>query len=657
MIKRLLIANRGEISCRIIEVARSLSIETYAIYSELDRNSRHVKMADRSLCVGPEALSESYLNREKIITVAQKAGVDAIHPGYGFLSESAEFARACQEAGIIFVGPSPQTLDDMGSKKTAKAIAVKAGVPVIPGYSGDSQDLKTLKKEAHAIGYPLMIKAIMGGGGKGMRLVEKEDDFEHALHSCQREAKSSFGDDRVLLEKYLQNPRHIEVQVFGDMHGNHVHMFERDCSPQRRHQKIIEEAPAVGVPQNVKEQIYVAALKLAKAVDYVGAGTVEFLLEPSGDFYFMEMNTRLQVEHPVTEAITGLNLVEWQLHVAAGEPLPLNQDQMGCCGHAIEARIYAEDPQNSFLPSSGHIGVFRPLCANYRLDTYLGDGDEVFPIYDPLMAKVIVSGANRDTCLNQMEYVLNNFTVLGVNTNIQFLANLVRDDDFIRGPAHVAFVDQHLERWLELDETPLIAYRFAAIGLLHEATNQDPWAQGDGWRLVQPAPQTFTLESQGVTQEVNLTRQGDRWAVDGVDRVEIERKGSYYFIQCSKGVMRGFFHNRGNGICDVWFRGKAYTFKMSDPLAEAGEAHAREHHLKAPMTSRVAALHVKAGDQVAQGQPLMVLEAMKMEHAIRAPDDGQIGEIFYQVGDVVEEGEDVMEFHGGGDDSPLAKAS
>lgn len=652
MFNRLLIASRGEIACRIIRTARAMGIETFAIYTAEEAQALHVQQADRAMWV------ESYLDIERIIEIAQKAQVDAIHPGYGFLSENVNFAKACQEVGIVFVGPSAECIAAMGSKATAKTIAEKVVVPVTPGYNGANQDSASLQSQAEHLGFPLMIKAIHGGGGKGMRRVEKGEDFQEALASCQREAQSSFGNGDVLLEKLIQNPRHIEVQVFGDTHGNIVHLFERDCSVQRRHQKIIEEAPAWGVPEHVKAQMYEAAVKIAHAVNYVGAGTVEFLLDEDQSFYFMEMNTRLQVEHPVTEEITGLDLVEWQLLVAAGEKLPLSQDEITQQNHAVELRIYAENPRNNFLPSTGKLSVFRLPAGSYRLETGVEEGSTVEVTYDPMLAKLIVVGEAREDCFRKARNLLKGWPILGVYTNLELLQNLLEDDGVIRGFVDVGYVDRNLERCLPVDENYTLFARCAAIALnMTDRVGCDPWSDITGWRLSNNQPLTTSFETHGQTINVSLAYDGQKWWVDGADWIKINQRGSELSIQCSKAKLEAYVSQRQTGQWDVWLRGKTATLKLHDPLQDAKDIGEEDHGLTAPMTATVAAVDVKVGDHVQQGQRLVVLEAMKMEHPIRAPRDGRVGKVFFSLGDVVKEGENLLEFEGGSNDTPLAQAS
>ncbi|MEO8123461.1 MAG: acetyl/propionyl/methylcrotonyl-CoA carboxylase subunit alpha, partial [Burkholderiales bacterium] len=444
MFKKILIANRGEIACRVIKTARNMGVATVAVYSEADANARHVRMADEAVLIGPPAASESYLVGERILEVAKQTGAEAIHPGYGFLSENAEFAEACEKAGIVFIGPPASAIRAMGLKSASKALMEKAGVPLTPGYHGDNQDSSFLAKQAEAIGYPVLIKASAGGGGKGMRRVDAAADFEAALVSCKREARNSFGDDDVLVEKYILQPRHIEIQVFGDTHGNCVYLFERDCSVQRRHQKVLEEAPAPGMTPDRRAAMGQAAVDAAKAVGYVGAGTVEFIATQDGGFYFMEMNTRLQVEHPVTEMITGLDLVEWQLRVASGEPLPLRQEQLEINGHALEARIYAEDPDRGFLPSTGRLVHLSPPpeTDHVRVDTGVEQGDEITPYYDPMIAKLIVWGADRRQALARMRQALAQYRIVGVSNNVDFLARLVAVPSFANAQLDTSLIER-----------------------------------------------------------------------------------------------------------------------------------------------------------------------------------------------------------------------
>src|SRR6266545_3421061 len=515
MFTKILIANRGEIACRVIRTARRLGIRTVAVHSEADANARHVRLADEAVHIGPAAARESYLVGARIIEAARATGAQAIHPGYGFLSENADFAEACEKAGVVFIGPPASAIRAMGSKSAAKALMQQAGVPLTPGYHGAEQDPALLAREAKRIGYPVLIKASAGGGGKGMRRVDAPADFEAALASCKREAMQAFGDDRVLVERYVLRPRHVEIQVFGDRHGGCVHLFERDCSVQRRHQKVLEEAPAPGLTPERRAAMGAAAVEAAKAVGYVGAGTVEFIVEPSGGFYFMEMNTRLQVEHPVTEMITGLDLVEWQLRVAAGEPLPLRQEQVQIDGHAIEARIYAEDPERGFLPSTGRLLHLAAPEASYhvRIDAGVEEGDEISPHYDPMIAKLIVWDASRERALARMRAALAQLRIVGVANNVEFLARLVASPAFAAGDLDTDLIERESEFLFPASrETPQEVWLLAALAELEReqrevpspAETRSPWDARDGWRLNSRASRTLTLRLGEVQQEVSV---------------------------------------------------------------------------------------------------------------------------------------------------------
>lgn len=647
MIKRLLIANRGEIARRIIRTAHRMGIETVAIYSEVDEGALHVKEATRAFCVGPALASQSYLNIPAIMEVAKKMDVDAIHPGYGFLSENPDFARACVNAGIIFVGPSADAIEAMGSKARAKEIVQAAGMPLIPGYHGVNQDPDHLFVEAKSMGTPLMIKAVMGGGGKGMRLVEDLADFQASLASCKREAISAFGDDRVLLEKYIEKPRHIEVQVFGDTLGNYVHLFERDCSLQRRHQKIIEEAPGFGLDEGLRTQMGEAAIHIARAVNYVGAGTVEFLADAHDQFYFMEMNTRLQVEHPVTEEITGLDLVEWQLRVASNESLPLSQNQITHKGHAIECRIYAEDPHGGFLPSTGTLSVFAPPHGEYRLESGVSQGDMITSHYDPMIAKLVVKGETREEALLKAASILDAWPILGVKTNITFLSQLLKDPDIQTGSFDVGFLDQQMARWMTPQKNPKVAARCLAIALKSKEGSQvqDPWVDTTAWQVGGCRPQVYNFVCEGEEFSISLHYDGTTWWVDNELPFTFEAVGDFISIHCPSATLDAYVHERSADVFDVWFRGQVYSLNYKDPLNVAASLHEDECHLRAPMTSKVISIGVEPEQHVVKDQTLMIIEAMKMEHAIKAPSDGRVGQIYYALGDTVSEGQDLLEFH------------
>ncbi|OHB30879.1 MAG: methylcrotonoyl-CoA carboxylase [Phenylobacterium sp. RIFCSPHIGHO2_01_FULL_69_31] len=616
MFRSVLVANRGEIARRVFATARSLGIETVAVFSEADKDAAHVRDADKAVMIGPAAARDSYLKGDRVIAAAKAAGAEAIHPGYGFLSENAEFAEAVMAAGLVWIGPPPSAIRAMGLKDAAKSLMAKAGVPVTPGYLGEDQSAKTLAKEAARIGFPVLIKAVAGGGGKGMRLVESAADFEAALASCQREAAASFGDDRVLLETYVTRPRHIEVQVFGDRHGNVVHLYERDCSLQRRHQKVIEEAPAPGMSEQARAAVTDAAVKAAKAVGYVGAGTVEFIADASqglrGDrIWFMEMNTRLQVEHPVTEMVTGQDLVEWQFRVAAGEPLPLRQDQIELRGHAVEARLYAENPATGFLPSIGRLDSFS-LPTSVRVDTGVDEGDSITPFYDPMIAKLIAHGDDRDQAVAALAEACGEVEVFPVKTNAAFLVRCLETPDFIVGSVDTGLIGRELEA-LTAQAEPSPEALATAGWAFREAVERraghvTPWVDLKGFRLNAPAVETTRLFHGDRVVEVEMPLEPSR-----------------------------FIHVESEEEVVVFEGGEAFVFRDHPPAADASGA-AGDGSLRAPMPGKVTQISVKAGDAVTKGQPLLTLEAMKMEHALAAPFDGVVAELSAELGAQVSEG-------------------
>ena len=670
MFTTLLIANRGEIACRVAATARRLGIRTIAVYSDADAGAKHVVSCDTAVYIGASAARESYLKSETILQAALAQGAQAIHPGYGFLSENADFASACAKVGISFVGPPAAAIAAMGSKSASKTLMEKAGVPLVPGYHGDNQDPDFLKQQADVIGYPVMIKASAGGGGKGMRVVTSAEEFASALASCKRESASSFDDDRVLIERYVQKPRHIEIQVFADSHGNAVYLFERDCSVQRRHQKVIEEAPAPGMTEERRQAMGEAAVAAARAVHYVGAGTVEFIVEPSGRFYFMEMNTRLQVEHPVTEMITGLDLVEWQLRVAGGEALPLTQAQLTRSGHAIEARIYAENPDKNFLPSVGTLAYLAlpPHTAfgnaDIRVDGGVRMGDTISPFYDPMIAKLIVWGADRDQARARMVQALAQTQVVGVHTNVAFLTRLMTDQAFAAGDLDTGLIEQQRATLLPAPAPAsheALAFAVAALLLCETAavSDDDPWARTDGWRLNGLFQRTLSWMDQEGARSCVLHRQG-------ADQV-LEMDGERYAFgwRTAKSVHTAKNHNTGkhdntaaenieltlgslaitgtvvrrDERFDVFSSGAMTALVLKDPLTHATDGQSEPAGgLTAPMPGKVIAVHVAVGDKVKRGQALLVMEAMKMEHTIAAPGEGTVKELLYGVGDQVAEG-------------------
>jgi 3-methylcrotonyl-CoA carboxylase alpha subunit len=652
MFSKILIANRGEIACRVMRTAKRMGIATVAVYSEADAGALHVAMADEARLIGPPPARHSYLNAAAIVAAAKETGAQAIHPGYGFLSENAEFAEACAAAGVVFIGPPPAAMRAMGSKAAAKALMQQAGVPVVPGYHGDDQDPTHLQAEAEKIGFPVLIKASGGGGGRGMRVVNAAGDFARALDGAKREAASAFGDDRVLIEKYLTSPRHIEVQVFADTHGNALHLYERDCSIQRRYQKVVEEAPAPGLAFEMRRAMGEAAVAAAKVVGYVGAGTVEFIVDmsPGPDrFYFMEMNTRLQVEHPVTEAVTGTDLVEWQLRVAAGEKFTRAQQDIRLSGHAIEVRLYAENPERGFLPATGTLHRLRLPHVSARVETGVREGDTVTPFYDPMIAKIIAWGPDRAAARMRLLHALAETGVLGVTTNLGFLARIIGDEDFADAKLDTGFIERRRGALLPAPSAPpQKAVAGAALFCLGEPTAQptDPWARRDGWRLNAPnAAQTVMLRAGEETLTVVATANGQRWELAiGEQRITAEARFSSdgAAVLILDGVQsRALVLDYGDDIA-VFMEGQGWRFSRADPLAPPAGADPSAGRLSAPMPGRVVQLLVAAGEAVRQGQPLIVVEAMKMEHTIAAPRDGTIEAVRYTVGDLVEEGAELI---------------
>ncbi|MDM7943289.1 MAG: acetyl/propionyl/methylcrotonyl-CoA carboxylase subunit alpha [Hydrogenophaga sp.] len=688
MFTKILIANRGEIACRVAATARRLGVRTVAVYSDADASAKHVAACDEAVHIGGSAPRDSYLQWERIIDAARATGAQAIHPGYGFLSENDAFANACASAGIAFIGPPASAILAMGLKAESKQLMEKAGVPLVPGYHEADQDPAMLQHEANRIGYPVLIKASAGGGGKGMRAVDKAEDFADALASCQREARNSFGSDAVLIEKYVQRPRHIEIQVFGDTHGNCVYLFERDCSVQRRHQKVLEEAPAPGMTPEFRQQMGAAAVAAAKAVNYVGAGTVEFIVEqldgsdtagppqggtaPSGgsapraagsvgvpNFYFMEMNTRLQVEHPVTEAITGLDLVEWQLRVASGEPLPLKQEELRIHGHAIEARICAETPDNNFLPATGTLEVYRkPSCTAFergvvRVDDGVREGDTISPFYDSMVAKLIVHGATRQEALSRLDAALAETRIVGLSTNVQFLRHVVNSPSFAQANLDTALIPREAAVLFHQDKVGVALAVASAVAqtLVAERAQEvaDPFSRRDGWRPHGLTVRGFDFEYLGETLQAQLT-----YLHDGALQLAVGG---------TSGVLRfEALPTQGGARMDLQFQGQRQTVQTwqqgetvhifcalgatqiieIDALAHAGVAAADGGRLTAPMPGKVLSFAVKAGDVITKGQALAVMEAMKMEHTIAAPADGTVAELLYAPGDQVSEGAELL---------------
>jgi len=669
MFNKILIANRGEIACRVAATCRRLGIRTVAVYSDADADARHVAFCDEAVHIGGAAARDSYLRADHIIEMAKETGAQAIHPGYGFLSENEAFAEACAAAGLVFIGPPASAINAMGSKSAAKQLMEKAAVPLVPGYHGEDQDPALLRREADRIGYPVLLKASAGGGGKGMRVVESGDAFEAALASVRREASASFGDDKVLVEKYLTRPRHIEIQVFADTHGNCVYLFERDCSVQRRHQKVLEEAPAPGMTEERRRAMGEAAVAAAKAVGYVGAGTVEFIANQDGSFYFMEMNTRLQVEHPVTEMITGQDLVEWQLRVAAGEALPLTQDQLRIDGHALEARIYAENPDKQFLPSTGTLRFLRtpPAVqfmrgedahgpAGIRIDAGVREGDTISPFYDPMIAKLIVWGKDRDEALARMRQALAAYHVVGLSTNVAFLQRLVSSQAFRTADLDTGLIERN-EKVLFPPPAPvgmeLIALAVAALlerekreRRIDAADQHSPWTHGGAWRLNGGASRTLQFAHGDQVLDVTLgSNERGSTLVYGDQTVPFTCTSQADDIRVDLGTRRahGQVHTEGDEI-HVFNAGRHVSLTWLDPLAHAGESEGERGKLTAPMPGKVIAVMVEAGSKVTRGAPLLVMEAMKMEHTISAPADGVVSEVLYGVGEQVTEGAQLLAF-------------
>ncbi len=662
MFDSILIANRGEIACRVIRTARRLGLRTVAVYSEADADAQHVAMADRARLIGPAPAAESYLKIDAVIAAAKAEGVKAIHPGYGFLSENAAFAEACAKAKIAFIGPPVEAIRAMGSKSAAKDIMGKAGIALVPGYHGKDQKPGALRKAAEKIGYPVLLKASAGGGGKGMRLVESPDSFDEALKSAKREAKAGFGDDQVLVEKFIDRPRHIEIQVFADCHGNSVHLFERDCSIQRRHQKVIEEAPAPGMTDARRREMGEAAVAAAMAIGYQGAGTVEFIVDQAGVFYFMEMNTRLQVEHPVTEMITGQDLVEWQIRIAAGERLPMSQDDLAISGHAIEARIYAEDPARNFLPATGTLNHlhFPAGDEHTRVDTGVHEGDEVSVFYDPMIAKLIVLGEDRPAAVNRLKSALAEVRAVGVTTNAPFLRSIAEHKAFAKGDVHTGFIEQHKDALIPAAKSaPDEALAFAALATVLEqaqlaeeraAVSSDPYSpfnRSDGWRLNDDAHTVLRFDDGGneVTVTVHYRRDGYVLDLPGgtvTAKGELEEDGT---LVANLGGTRGRpTVVRHEQTVHVFIDGRVCRLESIDPLAAVSDLEAGDGRLTAPMPGKIIAVHVKAGAAVERGMPLLVMEAMKMEHTIAAPADGTVTAVHFKTGEQVDEGTELIEF-------------
>lgn len=672
MFKKILIANRGEIACRVAATARRMGVKTVAVYSDADAQAKHVAACDEAVHIGGSAPKDSYLRWERILEAAKATGAEAIHPGYGFLSENEDFANACAAAGLVFIGPPASAIRAMGLKAESKQLMEKAGVPLVPGYHGHDQNPELLHREADRIGYPVLIKASAGGGGKGMRLVEKSEDFAASLESCKREAINSFGNDAVLIEKYVLRPRHIEIQVFGDTQGNCVYLFERDCSVQRRHQKVLEEAPAPGMTAALRQKMGEAAVAAAKAVNYVGAGTVEFIVEQPGGydqpeamkFYFMEMNTRLQVEHPVTEAITGEDLVRWQLLVASGQPLPKAQSELRIQGHAIEARICAENPENNFLPATGHLAVYRkPECSSFeisdvRVDDGVREGDAISPFYDSMIAKLIVHGEDRAQALARLDAALAQTHIVGLTTNVQFLRQVVKSQAFSNALLDTALIEREREALFGKDfvgrDLAVAAAMAWQLQGEQAAQGADPFSRRDGWRMSgryvrafgfayrgedftaglaygrgTQAAQTYQL---GIGEGEGRSDAALQWRALADGRLELGLDGKRTVV---------VVHAQGDQL-SIFTEAGSTQITVVDQLAHAGDTGHEGGRLTAPMPGKVVSFTVKAGDKVSKGQPLAVMEAMKMEHTIAAPGDGVVLELLYVPGDQVSEGAELL---------------
>ena len=656
MFQKILIANRGEIACRVAATAARMGVRTVAVYSDADAQAAHVQACDEAVHIGGAAVQDSYLQWQRILDAALQTGAQAIHPGYGFLSENADFARACSSAGLVFIGPGVASIEAMGLKAASKQLMEKAGVPLVPGYHGADQSPTLLASEAKRIGYPVLIKASAGGGGKGMRIVHQEADFAQALASCQREAQNSFGDDAVLIEKYVQRPRHIEIQVFGDSHANVIHLHERDCSVQRRHQKVLEESPAPGLSAEMRERMGAAAVAAAKAVNYVGAGTVEFIVEQTDsgmDFFFMEMNTRLQVEHPVTEAVTGLDLVEWQLRIASGEPLPLTQAQVMVHGHAIEARICAESPDNEFLPAIGRLHVMRtPQASRFsvapvRLDSGVSEGDSISPHYDSMIAKLIVHAADREQALAKLDQALSELHIVGVQNNVAFLRQVVRCHSFAHAHLDTALIEREkavLFHQQGMSTHALVASVVAAMLRAEKSLATgwaDPWSVRNHWSMQGHTTRHFEFMVQGapIKAVLSISNRGNlRLRVDDVEaEFRWREHGEQLQLQWHGQAWRCHAYAHAQEWYVFSDQGQS-SLHWVNPLAYTPADAASAGNLAAPMPGKLLAFNVSVGDKVVAGQALAVMEAMKMEHTVAAPGDGTVAELLYSPGDQVSEG-------------------
>ncbi len=637
----LLVANRGEIACRVMRTAKALGLTTVAVHSATDREARHSREADIRVDLGGSKAADSYLQIDKLIAAAKASGAQAIHPGYGFLSENAGFARAIEAAGLIFLGPPASAIDAMGSKSAAKALMETAGVPLVPGYHGDAQDLETFRAACERIGYPVLLKATAGGGGKGMKVVEEVGQLAEALASAQREAQSSFGDSRMLVEKYLLKPRHVEIQVFADQHGNCLYLNERDCSIQRRHQKVVEEAPAPGLSAELRRAMGEAAVRSAQAIGYVGAGTVEFLLDARGEFFFMEMNTRLQVEHPVTEAITGLDLVAWQIRVARGEALPITQEQVPLNGHAIEVRLYAEDPSNDFLPATGRLDLYRESAEGpgRRVDSGVEEGDEISPFYDPMLGKLIAWGEDREQARLRLLSMLDEFAIGGLKTNINFLRRIIAHPAFAAAELDTGFIPRYQAQLLpapsELSDGfwQVAAQAFAQSlpSVVRADDAASPWSRNSGLRAGLPREITLHLSCEGQDRALTLGAGGDAKLLG--DSLVVEHEG----------VRRTLRAIRQGAALYLQWEGELRRVEAYDPISAVEASNSHQGGLTAPMNGSIVRVLVEAGQSVEAGAQLVVLEAMKMEHSIRAPHAGVIKALYCQEGEMVGEGSALVE--------------
>jgi 3-methylcrotonyl-CoA carboxylase alpha subunit len=659
----LLIANRGEIALRVIRTAKRLGLCTIAVYSDADADALHVRQADRAIRIGEAPARDSYLRGDAILEAARISGAEAIHPGYGFLSENASFAESVQKAGLVFLGPPAGAMRAMGSKSESKRLMAKAGVPLVPGYHGTDQSNAALEREAKRIGYPVLVKASAGGGGKGMRVVEQESELEAAIASARREAKAAFGDDTLLIEKYLQRPRHVEIQVFADTQGNAVYLFERDCSAQRRHQKVIEEAPAPDISEAMRKKMGEAAVAAAKAVGYVGAGTVEFLKGEGEDFYFIEMNTRLQVEHPVTEMITGEDLVEWQIKVAMGEPLPKTQAQLTATGHAFEARVYAEDPAKDFLPATGKLIHLRPPAesSHVRIDSGVCQGDEIGIHYDPMIAKLIVWDEDRAKALGRLKTALGAFEVAGLVTNLDFLQKIAANPAFARSAVDTGWLDREREaltqqrasvsgQVLALAALDILLKREEAVRseALTSSDPYSPWHAASGWRMNDDNHHDLIFKDGAQEFPVTVHYRKDGWQIDLADGTKLSARaargqdGSLLADLDGTRLSARVVHD--GQMLSIFEGGRTWRLERFDPLALAAKRDSQGGSLAAPMPGKITQVLVKPGDAVSLGQPLMILEAMKMEHTIKAPDDGVVETVHFQPGDQASDGDVLIAF-------------